>query len=551
MSLDKLRKKIGSSIYKYLVNYGTFVDRARRDKKLFRDPIFGFQRLEPYEVLVVDSPLFQRLRAISQTGFAYLTYPASIHTRFEHSINCLNFAERILNSIRDEGTTISEIDRAQTRLAALLHDVGHCIFSHVSEFFYSEFPEIQEALNDQEISLGNRTESEVVNYCILTSDEFDSMLWKPIVKTCRSDCDFIGQIKPKCIAQMIIGMPPEDDPERRFLTEIINGPLDVDKLDYLSRDAYFTGISLNVDIDRLLPSFRTAFVDNEERNRKERRLVVDHRGIAVVEQLLFARMVLYDTVYNHHKVRAANSLFQAFLKKYCDKDVWPTKSKKLNSISSLLEIDESEFFGHNYSDQEVREYVRCFRSRILPERALVITPRTLVDRDSHTKWSNRCSDFVSREDPVARCNSQKFFSDLRSKIMHYAEEAGASGIQSEDIMIDIPEPPKYGRLGSDTLIQIVEEYVEPLKNLFPFQKVVNNYSTQYKYRSYVFSNQKCRDFVAYAAFRAFKDEGIILNDLSLILAHQERGKTHDLIIKNHLRLPDWRTEFYAPDIQDM
>ena len=545
MALDELRVRIGKSLSKYLTNYGELIGRARRDTKLFRDPIFGFQRLKPHEVLVVDSPFFQRLLGISQTGLAYLTYPASIHTRFEHSLNCLNLAERILNSLKSQDAEIEEYQRSEVRLAALLHDVGHSIFSHLSETFYREFSDLQEALQDEEVLHGNRSEGELVNYCILTSDEFRSMLWDPIVKTCKDDCKFLGDIGLKRVAQMIIGMPPDDDPNLRYLTEIINGPLDVDKLDYLSRDAYFTGISLNLDIDRLLPSLRIASVQNDERGRIEKRLVVDHRGIAVVEQLLFARMLLYDTVYHHHKVRAANSFFQSLLKDYCDKEVWPTSTRKLNSISDFLELDESEFLGHGYSDSKVKGYINCLRHRILPERALVIAPRTLTNKNSHTIWGNRCSEFVSREDPVGRKHGLEFFDDIKDRIHYYAKDAGANDIQKEDIMIDIPEPPKYGRLGNDTLIQIVDDYVEPLRKLFPFQKVVGNYSTQYKYRSYVFSSQRFREFVAYAGFRAFKDQKINLNDLSLILAHQDKS---GLFAAKAIDVPDWRNNFYAPDM---
>lgn len=550
MSLEDLRAKIGSVIGNYLTGYDKLIVKARCDKKLFRDPIFGFQSLSPHEVLVVDSPLFQRLRGITQTGFAYLTYPASIHTRFEHSLNCLNLATRILDALKNEGTTISDVNRAEVRLAALLHDVGHCIFSHSSEFFYREFPELQEALNDAEVSSGNRQESELINYCIITSEQFKSLLWEPIVKNCRESYDFIGQIKLRHIAQMIIGMPPDNSPEHRFLTEIINGPLDVDKLDYLTRDAYFTGISISVDIDRLLPSLRAVLVLNEELNRNERRLVVDHRGIAVVEQLLFARMVLYDTVYHHHKVRAANSFFQIFLKEHCEKDVWPTTTMKLNSISDLLEIDEFKFLGHNYTTPAAKKFIQSLHRRILPERALVIAPRTLVDGGSHIKWSGHCIDYVNREDPISSSNSQKFLDRVKNNIVRFAQEAGATGIKIEDIMIDIPEPPKYGRLGSDTLIQIVDEYVEPLKRIFPFQKVMNNYSAQYKYRSYIFSNPQWTDYVAYASFMALNDEGIKLNDLSFILSHQEKGKARDLIIGKGLTLPDWRTDFYAPEMRE-
>jgi hypothetical protein len=123
-------------------------------------------------------------------------------------------------------------------------------------------------------------------------------------------------------------------------------------------------------------------------------------------------------------------------------------------------------------------------------------------------------------------------------------------IMDQDIIIDVPDPPGYSRIGRETLIQIVSNYVEPLANLFPFQKVVNNYSNQYKYRTYIFSKQKWREHVAYGAFRAFSENGIQLNDLSLILAHQDVGLTRELLNTYGIAIPDWRTDFYIPDIPE-
>jgi uncharacterized protein len=433
----------------------------------------------------------------------------------------------------------------------LLHDIGHCIFSHGSEFFYRDFEELSSALDDPEIRFGNRSESELINYCIITSDEFATLLWKPIKKLFSPGAphSYIANINLNRIAQMIIGAAPADEPARRFQTDIVNGPFDVDKLDYLRRDAYFTGISLTVDIDRLMPSLRVADVHNRDRGRDERRLVVDHRGIAVVEQLLFARMALYDTVYHHHKVRAANSLLQSILRKYHSKKAWPTSSRRLDSVVDFLQIDENDFFGYQYANSSLRADIRRLRFRELPERALVITPRALVDMQSHTDWAMYSSDMVDRSDPVAREKSAEFIATVIQKTVHYAKEAGASEITPNDVAIDIPDPPKYVRLGDQTLIQIVDEYVVPLKELFPFQKVVNNYSAQYKYRSYVFATEKYTKYVAYGAFRALRESGIILNDLSLILAHQFKGDiSYKELYKAGIEPPDWRKQFYVLDV---
>src|SRR5438067_9564604 len=119
-SLHELCKRVGRAIKKYLQGYKLRFSNARLDEKLIRDPIFGFQRVKPYELLVIDSPLFQRLRGIFQTSVTYLTYPASIHTRFEHSLNCLSLSRKVIDALMRQRASISEEAQAEISLAALL-----------------------------------------------------------------------------------------------------------------------------------------------------------------------------------------------------------------------------------------------------------------------------------------------------------------------------------------------------------------------------------------------------------------------------------------------
>lgn len=553
MALQVLKERINAAVLKHVNGYPQRIEAARKGEKVFRDPIFGFQRFYFHETLIIDSPLFQRLRGIFQTALAYLTYPSSIHTRFEHSLNCVHLATRILEALESRKHTVDESRRLEVRLAALLHDIGHCVFSHGSEFFYREFSELCQALKDPEVAAGRPSPGELVNYCIITSDAFRDHVWRPVVKKCGPDLEALFSVKLEHVAQMVIGSAPADDANSMFLTDIVNGPFDVDKLDYLTRDSYFTGIGLSVDIDRLLPSVCVAFIKNPNRDdRVERKLVVDHKGIAVVEQMLFARMLLYDTVYHHHKVRAATQDLLQLLHSNASRAVWPTSTGKLDSISDLLEIDEYDFFGHPYGDVDVRSSVSRLRHRDLMIRALVIAPRCIVDGESFERLTSNWELYGSKDQRSRQIGRQFFDKEVLTRIISYARKAGAIDLKEADIAIDIPDPPGLEKLGLETYILLAnrngEDQVVPLTELFPFNKVTSNYSKQYKYRTYVFARERHRKEVAYGAFRALADLGIRLNDLSLILAHQaDRGHAYDLLLTNGVSIPDWRTSSYVPD----
>src|SRR6266446_10570373 len=153
-ALNDFRLRISATVARYLQDYSTRIRDARLDEKLIRDPIFGFQTLRSYETLIIDTPLFQRLRGVFQTSLTYLTYPSSIHTRFEHSLNCMNLASKVLRELQP-ANSISDAEHAEVRLAALLHDIGHCVFSHGSEFFYRTLEEFREVMKDTEFKDAN------------------------------------------------------------------------------------------------------------------------------------------------------------------------------------------------------------------------------------------------------------------------------------------------------------------------------------------------------------------------------------------------------------
>jgi hypothetical protein len=157
------------------------------------------------------------------------------------------------------------------------------------------------------------------------------------------------------------------------------------------------------------------------------------------------------------------------------------------------------------------------------------------------------ADITNREDPVAQRKGDAERDRLHAAIVKHARAAGAKGLKQHEVIIDCPEPPGLSRLGDKTLIEMVRGYVVKLADLFPFQKVVNNYSRQYKYRSYVFAPPQWASEVAYAAFRTLTENGMRVNDLSLILANQAEGRARELLAENGIAVPDWQREYYLPD----
>lgn len=235
--------------------------------KIFNDPIYGFIRI-PNDLIcdLIDDPYFQRLRRISQMGLSYLVFPGAHHTRFHHALGCMHLMQKAVQALRFKQVAITEDEELGLLCAILLHDIGHGPFSHAMEHC------IVEGVNHEHIS---------------------SLFME------RLNSKFNGSLTTA------IKIFKNQHP-KKFLNQLVSGQLDIDRLDYLKRDSFYTGVSEgNINSERLIAMLNV--VDNE--------LVVEEKGIYSVEKFLMARRFMYWQVYLHKTSLAAEQLLIRIFKR--------------------------------------------------------------------------------------------------------------------------------------------------------------------------------------------------------------------------------------------
>ena len=236
-------------------------------RKIINDPVYdGFLSIDdPVILKVIEHPYFQRQRRIKQLGLSYLVYPGAMHTRFSHMLGALNLMGRALGVLKEKGVEISDEECRGAKLAILLHDIGHGPFSHTSERVLVDVPH-------EEITL---MMMERMN------EEFDEAL-------------------SMCIAIF------KNEYPKHFLHQLVSSQLDMDRLDYLGRDSFFTGVSEGiVGTDRIISMLN---VHDDE-------LVIDEKGIYSVEKFIISRRLMYWQVYMHKTVIAADQLLLNILRR--------------------------------------------------------------------------------------------------------------------------------------------------------------------------------------------------------------------------------------------
>ena len=235
-----------------------------------RDPVHGLIRLTDQEMGIVNSQVFQRLRRIRQLAMANLVYPGALHTRFEHSLGTLHIAQRILDHL-DTIERIPTDDKRVVRLAALLHDLGHGPFSHVSEYLLDRYSDAQAV---GEISAIEKIHEKITVDIINNNCEL------------RAHLDTADRNEIEAILQ---GKPTRD-----YRRDIVSSDLDADKMDYLLRDAHFAGVRYGLfDIDKIIDVCR------KYPHGKESYLVALEEGIFAVEQLVLAKQYMTRQVHAH------------------------------------------------------------------------------------------------------------------------------------------------------------------------------------------------------------------------------------------------------------
>jgi hypothetical protein len=282
------------------------VKLTHNKKKIVNDPVYGFITIQ-YELLfdIIEHPWFQRLRRIRQLGLTDYVYPGAQHTRFHHALGAMHLMSLAIESLRSKGHEITDEENLAAQAAILLHDIGHGPFSHALE------NSIVNGLNHEQLSL----------------------LFMRKLNT-----HFEGKL------EMAIAIFT-DNYHKKFLHQLLSSQLDVDRLDYLNRDSFYTGVAEGtVGSDRIIKMME---VVNGE-------LVLEEKGIYSIEKFLLARRLMYWQVYLHKTVLAAENLLVNMLKraKYLAQNgevVFATKGLNyfLNSTNSTYNENlDDEFIEH-------------------------------------------------------------------------------------------------------------------------------------------------------------------------------------------------------------
>ncbi|HNY44976.1 MAG: HD domain-containing protein [Bacteroidales bacterium] len=269
-----------------------------KKQKIINDPVYGFINIPGGLIFkLIEHPYFQRLRRIKQLGLTYLVYPGAAHTRFQHSIGSMHLVNLAIDVIRSKGHKITEDEAEATRIAILLHDIGHGPFSHALE------------------------------NCIIPDLHHEKLsLW------------FMDELNKEFNSELSLAISIfKNQYHKKFLHQLVAGQLDMDRLDYLRRDSFFTGVTEGVVGSQRIIKMLQVVDDN---------LVVEAKGIYSIEKFLIARRLMYWQVYLHKTVLVGELLLSHFLKRL--KYLYKEKGIKTGNV--YLDF---LFEDNNMSDKEL------------------------------------------------------------------------------------------------------------------------------------------------------------------------------------------------------
>jgi uncharacterized protein len=341
-----------------------------RAYRIVRDPLWNTIRVDPVAVRILDTPAFQRLRYIRQLGFAHLVYPGATHTRFDHALGVYHLARRGVRLLQERGGVPDQVwEGSETVVcAALLHDIGHYAFSHALEELEADrLPGDHESVSAR----------------FFESDELREALAP------------LGPGAPEEIHELIRGGGSHP------LRGLVSGSLDLDKMEYLRRDALFCGVPYGeVDVDRLLQGLLLL----PDPDTGELEVGIEEKVVSALESLLFAKYQMFRNVYWHHGVRAATALYKRIVDETVrvgllssDELVGPTDEELLYEIrrrASERSDPESRRIGERW--------IPALRNRRLPKRACEITAPELEGVELPEWASQQSGRRRTLEDRIAR-----------------------------------------------------------------------------------------------------------------------------------------------------
>ena len=358
--------------------------------EIVRDPLWNNIRIDAEALKVLDSEPLQRLRYIRQLGHAFLVYPGATHTRFEHALGTYHLTRRTLGLLRDRGE-LEGVDPEEItliRMAALLHDVGHYPFSHALE----------------EAGLPSH---EVLAATHLCHEELGTIFRDSGITSAESR-----------INDLITG------DSQSPLQGLVSGSLDLDKIEYLTRDARMCGVPYGtVDVDRLVQSLTLITLDTGQLT-----IGVHEKGVSALESLLFARYQMYRNVYWHHAVRCATAMFKRLMRE----------------VLARGELDPEWIAGS--TDEALMETLERLPNANLARR---LRKRRLY---------KRVFDIPAGELPVGTGDWIAADPDLTEQVENWL--AGECRVEPGHILLDFPQ--KAALLAADLPVQLRSGDVEPL-----------------------------------------------------------------------------------------
>jgi HD superfamily phosphohydrolase len=516
--------------------------------KVFNDPVWGTIELLPWEVLLLDSPLVQRLRGVRQLGLAHYVYPGAGHDRLEHARGVVEAASRMLDKLSHNAEhrrrfgihpdtsipDVSDVDRYVVRLAALLHDLGHGPFSHaiepvIEQRYSGEFKNLAREIRSVFTGVGTVSVSEGIAVLLVLSPAMQRVLMHNEFCFAADKSDLAMRL----VARIVGG---RSHLSASYLSGIVSDPVDADKLDYMARDGHHAGLSVGLDTDRLISKLEVITItpDNvpprlsDLRDRAEaapQRRVYDmgisQSGIGAYEQMIVGRVVLYDRLYYHHKVRAADAMAQRLVQIADDERGRPFTLEELFfdvSDDTLVEVlggrlSSSEMSG---GQQRARDLAIRIRERRLYYRALAFAARFVAGiegfQDDETRDSERAALWRQVTMGLAtfeeiRAFEQEIF-EVAKEVAHLDEHLKASmaRLRPEHIIVDLPA--NKAQPSGNLLLTRIEDDQVGIPNLFFDPEKWSNAYDQQKRCGYVFSPREHIPLVSFAArialFRRFR-----------------------------------------------
>ena len=319
-------------------------------RKIINDPVYGFITIDDELILkIIAHPYYQRLRRIHQMAMALLVYPGAVHTRLHHSLGAYHLMRNALHELKNKGVEITQAEEQGAKIAILLHDIGHGPFSHALENV------LLEKMHHEAISL---------------------MLMKELNK------QFDGQL------QMALDIFTNEYP-KKFLHQLVSGQLDVDRMDYLTRDSFFSGVSEGViGYDRIL---KMLTVHNGE-------LMVEEKGIYSIEKFLVSRRLMYWQVYLHKTVVCAEQMLVRII-------------KRAKLIKALTQMPLNQFINEPVSSVSLEQF--C----------------TLDDYDVMAAIKGWCN----HEDKILSFLSKSILNRELLKVKYYAEPIEKKWVEEKTI----------------------------------------------------------------------------------------------------------------------